>query len=83
VLFWQEQLLLELGRIYSHQTEKRKDMGDNLNDRGPADRSRIDVTEEWELRYWSKKFSCTPEQLKEAVKAAGVSVESVRKHLGK
>ena len=31
-------------------------MSDNLNKRGPQDASKINVNEEWELRYWTQKF---------------------------
>lgn len=59
-------------------------MSDNLTDRGPRDRSRIAVDEDWELRYWSKELGCTPEQLREAVKNAGSnSVDKVRQYLKK
>jgi hypothetical protein len=58
-------------------------MADDLNERGPQDRSRINVNEAWELQYWSRKFGVSEEQLKTAVKAAGPSVEAVSRHLGK
>jgi hypothetical protein len=58
-------------------------MADNLNDRGPQDRSRINVNEAWELQYWTKKFGVSEEQLRDAVKAAGPSADAVGKHLGK
>jgi len=58
-------------------------MADNLNDRGPQDRSRINVNEAYELQYWSKKFGVTEDQLKEAVRAAGTSADAVGKHLRK
>ena len=58
-------------------------MADNLNERGPQDRSRVNVNEAWELQYWSRKFGVTEEQLKDAVKAAGPSADAVGKHLGK
>lgn len=58
-------------------------MADNLNERGPQDRSRVNVNEPWELQYWSRKFGVSEEQLKEAVKAAGPSADAVGKHLGK
>ncbi|MFS0755852.1 DUF3606 domain-containing protein [Noviherbaspirillum sp. 1P10PC] len=58
-------------------------MADNLNDRGPQDRSRVNVNEEWELQYWSKKFGVSAEQLRDAVKAVGTSADAVGKHLGK
>jgi Protein of unknown function (DUF3606) len=58
-------------------------MADNLKDRGPQDRSRINVEESWELQYWTKHFGVTEEQLRAAVKAAGPSAEAVGKQLGK
>lgn len=58
-------------------------MSDDLKNRGPQDRARINVNEEHELRYWTKELHISAEQLKQAVKVAGVSVEAVRKHLGK
>jgi hypothetical protein len=56
-------------------------MTDDLKNRGPADRSRINVNESWELKYWCKKFNCTEAQLKDAVKSVGVMVDKVRAHL--
>lgn len=57
-------------------------MSDDLTKRGPADRSRINVNEEWELRWWTKEFGVSAEKLKAAVKAVGVSVAKVKAHLG-
>jgi hypothetical protein len=56
-------------------------MADNLNERGPADRSRINVNEEWERRYWTKELGVTEEELRAAVSTAGTSAEAVRAHL--
>ncbi len=58
-------------------------MADNLQDRGPQDRSRINVNEEWELRYWTKELGLSADELREAVKQAGTSAKAVREHLGK
>jgi hypothetical protein len=58
-------------------------MSDDPNKRGPQDRSRVNVNEEWELSYWTKHFNVSAEQLRAAVKAAGPSVEAVKKQLGK
>jgi hypothetical protein len=56
-------------------------MADDTTNRGPRDAARINVHEEHELRYWTKKFGCSPEQLKEAVKTAGVMAAAVERHL--
>jgi hypothetical protein len=58
-------------------------MSDDLNNRGPADRARVNVNEAWEVRYWCKEFGCTEAQLRAAVKAAGVMAADVRKQLAK
>lgn len=58
-------------------------MSDNLQNRGPADRSRVNVNESWEVRYWCKEFGCTEDQLRSAVRAVGVSAAAVRAHLRK
>jgi hypothetical protein len=57
-------------------------MSDDLNKRGPQDASRINVNEEWELRYWTGKFGITEEQLKAAVQKVGVNVDAVTAHFG-
>lgn len=58
-------------------------MSDDLSKKGPADRSRVNVHETWEVRWWCKEFGCTEQQLIAAVKAVGVMAAAVRKHLGK
>ncbi|MFK3737612.1 DUF3606 domain-containing protein [Massilia sp. TN1-12] len=58
-------------------------MSDNLNNRGPQDRSRISLSEKWEVQYWTKELNVTEEQLQQAVKQAGNSVNAVREHLAK
>jgi hypothetical protein len=58
-------------------------MSDNKQERGQQDRSRIDVHEDYELRYWTKELGVTPAELKSAVLKVGPSVKAVREHLGK
>ncbi|AXA92869.1 DUF3606 domain-containing protein [Massilia sp. YMA4] len=58
-------------------------MADNLQNRGPQDRNRINVNEPWELRYWTQELGLSEDELREAVKAAGTSVSAVREHVGK
>jgi hypothetical protein len=52
-------------------------MTDDPSKRGPQDRSRINTSEDYEVRYWSEKFGVSPEQLKAAVRKVGSSVEAV------
>lgn len=58
-------------------------MSDNKTNRGPADASRINVHEDYELRYWSQKFGVTAEQLRAAVKTVGVMAKDVEAHFKK
>lgn len=58
-------------------------MPDDLRNRGPQDRSRINVNEPWEVRYWCSEFGCTEAQLRAAVQAVGVSAEAVRRRFRK
>ena len=70
-----------LARRVLHPLPRRYPTADNLTERGPADRSRINVNEEWERRYWTKELGVSEEQLRAAVSAAGNSVDAVRAHL--
>jgi hypothetical protein len=56
-------------------------MSDNLEDRGPQDRSRINVNEEWEVRYWLKELGVTEDELRQAVQKAGTTVGAVQQEL--
>ena len=56
---------------------------DNKTQTRPQDAKRINVNEEYELRYWSAKYGVTPEQLKSAVQRVGVMVADVERELGK
>lgn len=57
-------------------------MADDLKNPGPADRKRISLTEEWELRYWTDKFGIDERGLRDAVEAVGHMAEDVERHLG-
>jgi hypothetical protein len=57
-------------------------MPDDTSKRGQADRQRINVHEEHELKYWADHFHVTHAQLKAAVAKVGPMVNAVRKHLG-
>ena len=58
-------------------------MTDDLSNRGPADRARINVHEPWEVKWWCKELGVTPEQLKQLVSQHGVSAARIRQVLGK
>jgi hypothetical protein len=56
-------------------------MADNPNIRGDGDRKRINVEQEYEVRYWTEKLGVTPEQLRAAVEAVGPIAEAVEQHI--
>ena len=56
-------------------------MSDNKALRNPQDSSRVNMNEDYEVRYWTNKFNCTEEQLGIAVKAVGSSAEKVEQFL--
>jgi hypothetical protein len=56
-------------------------MSDNLQKAGQQDRSRINVNEEWEVRYWTEALGVSRQELERAVAAVGVSADAVRAHL--
>jgi hypothetical protein len=58
-------------------------MTDNLKDLGSADRKRINLHEQWEIDYWTDKWSISREQLEKAVAKAGPMAADVAKELGK
>lgn len=48
-----------------------------------ADRKRINVNEDYELRYWTEKFGVSADELKRAVERVGPMAEDVARALGK
>lgn len=58
-------------------------MPDNLTKTGGQDRSRINMNQEYEVKYWSHHLGVTREELQRAVDKVGNSAASVRKELGK
>ena len=58
-------------------------MADDTSKPGQGDRQRINVNQEHEVKYWTKALGVSEQQLKGAVKTAGVMAEDVRRHLGK
>jgi hypothetical protein len=56
-------------------------MADNPSNRGPEDSRRVNVHQDYELRYWTEKFGVSDARLKEAVAKVGVSAEAVAREL--
>ena len=47
------------------------------------DRKRIDVSEDYECRYWSEKFGVSADELKRTVERVGPRADDVARALGK
>ena len=58
-------------------------MADDLTKRAPQDRSRINLSEEYEVRYWTKELGVSADELKRLVAQHGNSTDKVRQALGK
>ena len=83
-LHWgRHEKIFRLSEVLLFSVKKQRIMGDNLENRGPQDRDRINVNEDYELDYWTKTLGVTREQLRAAVAAAGTEAAKVRAHLGK
>jgi hypothetical protein len=46
----------------------------------PADLC-VDLDQPWEVRHWCKQFSCTEQQLRDAVTSVGVLAANVKRAL--
>ena len=58
-------------------------MADSTENRGGQDRTRINVGQEHERRYWTQRFGVTEEVLRQAVAEVGVEVSAVEAFLKK
>jgi hypothetical protein len=56
-------------------------MADDKNQVGAADRSRISLGEDYEVRDWTASLGVSEQELREAVDAVGNSVDAVRAYL--
>lgn len=56
-------------------------MSDDLNNRGPADRTRVNVNEDYEARYWASRWGVSEDELRDAVKRVGVMADDVERAL--
>ena len=57
-------------------------MSDDTSQRGPQDRSRINLNQAHEVRYWTQALGVSEAELSRAVGAVGASADKVREFLG-
>jgi predicted RNA-binding protein YlqC (UPF0109 family) len=55
---------------------------DNLTKRDQPDRSKINMSEDFEVKYWLKALGVSKDELKRVVEKVGNSAAAVRKELG-
>ena len=56
-------------------------MSDDKGKPGGQDRTRVNLSEDYEVRDWSRRFGVTPDELKMAVKAVGNEAAAVEAYL--
>jgi hypothetical protein len=62
-------------------TNSENDMADDKTKSGGQDRTRINLSEDYEVADWCAKFGTTREQLKAAVAAVGDQASRVESYL--
>ena len=58
-------------------------MADDKTQSGPNDRSRINLREDYEVRYWTDKFGISKSQLEKIVRKVGSSAKAVEEEMRK
>jgi hypothetical protein len=58
-------------------------MSDDKFNRGQPDRSKINMHEDYEVKYWTRHFGVTREELQKIVDRVGNSAREVAKEFGK
>jgi hypothetical protein len=57
-------------------------MTDNKSNRGEPDRSKINMHEDYEVKYWCKHLGVSPSELQKVVAKVGNAAKAVEKELG-
>ena len=58
-------------------------MADDKSKRSAQDRERINMSEDYEVRYWTKKFDVDEARLRKAVDKVGDRAKAVAQELGR
>ncbi len=56
-------------------------MAKNLKRSGSQDRNLISISQDWEIKYWAKKYGVTTSELARAVNAVGHTTRMVHAYL--
>jgi hypothetical protein len=57
-------------------------MADDPSIRGTQDRTRVNMEQDHEARYWSQKWGVSQDELRSAVKQVGPMVSDLERHFG-
>ena len=63
--------------LLSIERETGEAMADDKTNRGPQDRSWINLSEDYEVRCWTGKFGVSKGQLEDAVRKVSASADAV------
>lgn len=55
-------------------------MNSQDQDRRPKDMANVNITEEWELRWWARELGLGEDQLKQAVREVGTATTKLREY---
>jgi hypothetical protein len=58
-------------------------MVDDKTKRRPQDSTRISLSEDWEVDYWTERFGVSRDRLRQAVQEVGNSAEAVGRYLAR
>jgi hypothetical protein len=68
-------------RLLLATDHEENQMTDNLTTREQPDRSKINMNQIHEVRYWTKHFNVSKEELLKAIEKVGNSAAAIRKEL--
>ncbi|PZU29880.1 MAG: DUF3606 domain-containing protein [Stenotrophomonas sp.] len=57
-------------------------MSDDKSKTGSPDRDRINLSEDYEVQYWTKELGVSEQELRDVVNAVGDTSRAVRERLG-
>lgn len=58
-------------------------MSDDKSKTGSPDRDRINLSEDYEVQYWTMELGVSEKELRDIVQAVGNTSKAVSEHLGK
>jgi hypothetical protein len=58
-------------------------MVDDKTKRRPQDSTRVSLSEDWEVDYWTERFGVSRDRLRQAVQEVGNDAEAVGRYLAR